>query len=128
MRQLTDHKLNGLNDALNITVIDERGAGNANYVYEITLPDWTRDPDGNNAHNIWTINFQNGPIKEAGFNGVSGEALLAILIDQLRGFQSGEYACRDNDMALAHLEAALFWLQKRTRERLNRGVEGTSAK
>lgn len=35
MRQLTDHKLNGLNDALDILVLDEPGQGNANHKYKI---------------------------------------------------------------------------------------------
>ena len=61
-------------------------------------------------------------------NGISQEALLAILIDRLRGFQSGQYACRENAIALTKLEEATMWLQKRTLDRVRRGVEGTSVK
>lgn len=39
----------------------------------------------------------------------------------------GKYACRENALALTALEEALMWLQKRTRDRLARGVEGTHA-
>lgn len=129
MRTLTDHKLNGLNDAIKISVLDEPGQGGACHVYEIEL-----FVDPGTAVGItavpsrWRINFQNGPVKEAGFNGISQEALLAILIDRLRSFQSGPFSCRDNAVALTHLEEALMWLQKRTRERLARGVEGTNQK
>ncbi len=35
MRTITDHKLNGLNDALEITVLDEPGQGGACHEYEI---------------------------------------------------------------------------------------------
>lgn len=128
MKTITDHKLNGLNDSIEISIMDEPGPGGANHHYMITLPDWTRNPDGSNPHHVWDIQFQNGPIKETGFNGVSNEALLAIVIHRMRSFQSGQYACRENDIALARLEEALMWLQKRTRDRLSRGVEGTSQK
>ena len=74
------------------------------------------------------IHFQEGPINEHGVNGVTQEALLAVVIDRLRSFQFGEYSCRENAVALTKLEEGLMWLQKRTRDRLARGVEGTSAK
>ncbi len=74
------------------------------------------------------ISFQNGPIKEVGVNGVTHEALLAILIDRLRSFQAGPYSNRANAIALTKMEEALMWLQQRTRERIKRGVEGTHAK
>jgi hypothetical protein len=122
MRTVTDHKLNGLNEALEITVLDEPGAGGACHVYAITNPTEL-------GHREFTrIEFQNGPIQEAGVNGISGEALLAIQIDRLRSFQAGPYACRENALALTALEESLMWLQKRTRDRLARGVEGTSQK
>jgi hypothetical protein len=126
MRKLTDHKLNGVNEALEITVLDQPGAGNACHLYAVSfdygLPGF---PDGRRTYHI---DFQNGPLGEVGVNGLTQEALLAILIDRLRGFQSGQFACRENAIALTHLEEALMWLQKRTRERLARGVEGTSQK
>lgn len=133
MRKITDHKLNGLNEALEITVLDAPGQGGACHEYEITLnvgpADIAQHGDEPKCADVRTrISFQNGPIKEAGFNGISGEALLAIQIDRLRSFQGGQFACRENAIALTHLEDALMWLQKRTRDRLSRGVEGTMAK
>ena len=128
MRTLTDHKLNGLNDALTITVLDEPGAGGACHKYSISLNVPPDDPVGIPVDincTSWFIDFQEGPIQEAKYNGVSGEALLAINIDRLRSFQAGPYKCRENACALTHLEEALMWLQKRTRDRLARGVEGT---
>ena len=118
MRTLTDHKLNGLNDALKIVAMDEPGQGGANHEYVIS------------AYGLkdTIISFQNGPVLEAGVNGISGEALLAIQIDRLRSFQAGQYACRENALALTALEESLMWLQKRTRDRLARGVEGTNNK
>lgn len=135
MREITDHKLNGLNDALQIIVMDEPGCGGANHEYVIGL---LRNEAGD--RDLTRISFQNGPILEAGFNGISNEALVAIVIDRMRGFQGqnppGEghlpgyapFKSRENACALTHLEEALMWLQKRTRERMARGVEGTYAK
>ena len=71
------------------------------------------------------MRFQNGPIGEFGVNGISNEALLAIVEDRLKGFQSGDYACRENALALTKLQEAMMWLHSRTRARVARGVEGT---
>jgi hypothetical protein len=46
----------------------------------------------------------------------------------MQGFQAGPFASRDNACALTKLDEALMWLQKRTRERIERGVEGTHQK
>lgn len=125
MRHITDHIVEGdsVNHQLQIEVQDEPGQGGANHEYLVLLP-----PDSTFQHapvNGVTIQFQNGPIKEFGVNGVTGEALTAIQIDRLRGFQSGPFACDDNAEALAHYEAALECLQRRTKARIARGVEGT---
>jgi hypothetical protein len=73
------------------------------------------------------IIFQNGPVSVDGngVNGITHEALLAILIDRLEGFQAGPYANPHNAKALNHLREAQTALQARTRERMARGVEGT---
>lgn len=115
MRTLTDHIANPANAELTIEVLDEPGQGGANHLYSIS--GIATGPVG--------IDFQDGPIKEAGVNGITHEVLLAIIIDRLRGFQSGPYKCRENAVALTKCEEALMWLQKRTRDRLARGVEGT---
>ena len=118
MRELTDHKINPCNNTLKVEVLDEPGAGNACHAYQIV----------NDSEAFAYINFQNGPIKEVGVNGITHEALLAILIDRLRGFQSGDYLCRENALALTKLEEALMWLNKRTLDRIKRNVEGTHIK
>ena len=122
-REITDHKVNELNDRLTIEVMDKPGAGGANHDYMITLPEKIGSP-----RVYYTIRFQNGPIAEAGINGVTQEALLAIVIDRLRSFQQGPYSCRENALALTKIEEGMLWLQKRTLDRMRRGVEGTSKK
>lgn len=72
------------------------------------------------------IRFQRNPIKEAGVNGCHNEDLIAIVIDRLQAFQSGQFNCRENAIAITKLEEALMWLNKRTSDRVARGVEGTS--
>lgn len=120
MRQITSHKVNGLNEILQITAVDGPGPGNASHVYDIT-------PTTGNAKGV-RIEFQNGPLGENPPNGLSNEALLAIVEDRLQGFQSGQYACRENAIALTKIQEAMHWLHHRTRERVARGVEGTMAK
>ena len=71
------------------------------------------------------IHFQEGPIKECGVNGCCNEDLIVMCIRRLEGFQSSEFKCRENAMAITKLEEALLWLRKRTMGRENRGVEGT---
>ena len=131
MRAITDHVVEG--DAapqLTITVLDEPGAGGANHYYSISGTDISKNPS---ADPEWfpletNIFFQNGPIKEAGVNGVTQEALLAIVIDRLRHFQAGPYPSTWNLMALNHCQTALLALQERTKERIVRGVEGRTEK
>lgn len=124
MRKLTDHTVSGDQAVqLNIDVLDEPGAGNACHRYGIN-----HKVDSDTTELLGHISFQNGPIKEAGVNGITQEALLAIIIDRLRGFQSGSFSCRENAIALTHCEEALMWLQRRTVERIKRGVEGTNQK
>lgn len=72
-----------------------------------------------------TIHFQEGPIKEAGVNGVANEDLINMVICRLQHFQDSEFNCKENACAITKLEEALLWLRKRTMARENRGVEGT---
>lgn len=119
MRLLTDHIVNPANDTLAIHVIDEPGAGGAHHLYHVV-----HNPQGADGW-IFPVAFQNGPINEAGVNGVTHEALLAILADRLRSFQAGPYACDDNAEALEHILDAAAALNRRTYARMARGVEGT---
>lgn len=127
MRTLDDHKVNPANDTLTITVADEPGSGGANHRYEVSGFNLEGNPAVRGYENatMLPIIFQNGPINEAGVNGLTHEALLAILCDRMRGFQAGPYASADNAEALTCMEQAQTALQRRTRARMARGVEGT---
>ncbi len=132
MRKIIEHKVNPANDTLSVQVDDAPGSGGASHLYTIAGFDTASNPSdpfveryGSGAKHS-TVLFQNGPIAEVGVNGVTHEALLAIVADRLRSFQAGPFACKANACALTHIEEALHWLQQRTIERMRRGVEGTS--
>jgi hypothetical protein len=122
MRNVIDHIVenDSANHQVKIVVMDEPGAGGANHDYFVNWP----SEEENHPGGAVSIKFQNGPIKEAGVNGLTQEVLLAIVIDRLRSFQTGPFSCRENAIALTHCEDALMWLQRRTRARIARGVEG----
>ena len=132
-REITDHIINPCNDKLRITTADQPGAGGANHLYMVK----GFNPDTNDSLKGFKdtfltpralIMFQNGPIPEKGTNGLTHEALLAIVADRLRPFQAGPYSCRENALALTKIEEAMHWLNQRTLARMRRGVEGTMAK
>lgn len=128
MRTIEDHKVNLANDTLDIAVTDEPGSGGANHRYLITGVDFSTNESRKIGEELGpghVILFQNGPINEVGVNGLTHEALLAIVADRLRSFQKGPFACKANACALTHIEEAQHWLQQRTIERMRRGVEGT---
>lgn len=105
------------------------------------------DGDGNPAGGFAVgtgieITWQNGPLGSGEDrlepNGAFVEDLIALCIERIRFYQTGgvetppggiehrgRFACRENALALTHLEEALLWLDKRTRDRQARGVEGT---
>lgn len=118
MRTLTDHQSNECNRAITIEADDPDPSNGASHEYTLIV----HEEDGASAHYVI---FQKGPINEVGVNGVTNEALLAIVADRLRGFQIGPYACGENYEALKHVHAALISLNTRTQRRIERGVEGT---
>jgi len=127
VRVITDHAIDPAAEKLTITALDAPSNGGASHLYQIsglntTSNDW--QPAGYPVNHIQIL-FQKGPIPEVGVNGITHEVLLAIVIDRLRGFQSGPFACRENQQALGFAEAALGWLKLRTEFRIQRGVEGT---
>jgi hypothetical protein len=118
MREVLDHRVEGKGggaDDTRIVVLDEPGQGGACHKYAVV--------DGSGSA-LLSVEFQNGPIQEVGINGAQQEHLLAIVIDRLRSFQAGPFSSRYNAIALTKTEEALMWLQRRTVDRIRRGVEG----
>ena len=108
-----------------VLATDKPGHGGACHEYTVQTVAQT---DEDIEYSVGTVSFQNGPIKEHGVNGCHQEDLIAIVLDRLQSFQQGEYACRENALAITKLEEALHWLNHRTNQRIARGVEGTNAK
>lgn len=125
MREIMTHKTNILNDCIRVDAIDEPGIGGGHHHYKIS---GVQGPLDHHPIQGFEIRFQNGALKEVGANGVSNESLLAVVIDRLQCFQKGEFACRENALALTKLEEAMHWLHHRTLARVTRGVEGTHQK
>ncbi len=107
---------------------DQIGPGGAFHHYRLTWQqthDFRKPDDADfNPTGVLDVHFQNGPIQEAGVNGVTQEALIGVAIHRLRCFEAGEFACAENAAALGHLEQALVYLNARTADRRRRGVEG----
>lgn len=72
------------------------------------------------------IDFQEGPIKEVGINGITEEDLLLMVIARLESFQCSEFKCIENEEAIVALREALISMNCRRIKRMNRGVEGTN--
>ena len=107
-----------------VRACDEPGAGGAYHEYRIV---------GAVAGEVCDlsplfaeIKFQKGPVAESGKNGIFIEDLLQICRHRLQCFQAGDFACRENALALTKIEEALHWLDHRTKDRQRRNVEGTS--
>lgn len=69
------------------------------------------------------IDFQNGPIKENGINGVQFTGLIEIALEVLKKL-NGAFPCRENSITITKLEEALMWQEARTKDREKRLVEG----
>jgi len=113
----------GMHRFTEINVMDEPGEGGACHEYYISRSSGREaEPAGEFGH----VKFQKGPVKENDVNGCFQEDLIAICIDRLRSFQAGDFKCRENALAITKLEEAMHWLNHRTQDRQNRGVEGTN--
>lgn len=112
-----------------IQAIDSPSNGGASHRYDIAaMGQATAGEDGAQVRQpvaSTMLEFQRGPIAESGFNGITNESLITVLIDRLDWFQSGSCPCPENAMARECLVQALGWLTERTKARRARGVEGT---
>jgi len=72
-----------------------------------------------------TFKIQMGAIKEVGENGCQVDNLISIARDIVSGLNT-RFPCRENALVITKLEEALHWLEHRTKNRIDRGVEGFS--
>jgi hypothetical protein len=107
-----------------VLVTDEVGPGGAHHQYAIA----PCDADGNpkrDAQLYGSIKFQKGGRVANGVNGCTEMDLLGIVAHRLAAFQNGPFPSEDNEHALQALDSVMFWLNRRTENRISRGVEGT---
>ena len=75
------------------------------------------------------IDWQSGPLgrvpDRVNPSGAFVETVIAAALQRLQHYQKSHLECRENALAITKLEEALLWLGKRTRDREDRGVEGT---
>jgi len=136
MRRITSHFLNSFNrDHVEVSALDGAGPGGASHHYRIDVFRGSKNSDGpdgqhatESAASPVEITFQKGPVQEVGVNGVTDEALLAVILDRIQGFQRGPFGCRENAIVVTKLQEAMHWLRHRAEDREVRGVEGTSQK
>jgi hypothetical protein len=113
--------LKSINPNISIAVLDEPGPGGASHLYSLSVESV---PSPGPSVLSTVIRFQKGPLADP--NGFTHEALLSIVEDRLKSFQAGSFACRENAVALTKVQEAIMWLNKRTADRVDRGVEGKS--
>lgn len=117
MKLSTIQKRENLNT---VFVTDEKGNGGAHHHYLIDLQDGNKQIP---------IDFQDGARKlTTSTHGLLDTDLLEIVRHRLQCFQQGEFATRENAIALTHIEEALLWMNKRVEDRIERNVLGTNQK
>ncbi len=75
---------------------------------------------------ISKLYFQDGPVAKVGINGVQAPEVLECIADYLREVSKPPHNSRETSIAITKIEEAVLWLDKRTADRKERGVEGTS--
>jgi hypothetical protein len=94
------------------------------------------DTEGNPAGgsvigNGINIRWQDGPLgrgeERETPNGAFVEGVIEAALQRIQYYQSSQFKCRENSIAITKLEEALHWLDSRTKDREARGVEGTHA-
>lgn len=92
------------------------------------------DENGNPAGGYVTglglsITWQDGPLNVDGErrepNGAFVETVIAAAVQRIEHYNETKFRCRENSLAITHLQEALHWLHHRTADREARGVEGT---
>lgn len=101
--------------------LGEPGPGGAHHDYTIV--------SAGEQYILQNIGFQKGPRKaQDSRHGVLDSDLLEIVRDRLQAFCEGPMPATETLKALVNVEKALFWLNKRVEDRIERNVLGTMEK
>ncbi len=81
-------------------------------------------------HDVDSIAFNmlTKPASEGGdLNKCQWSDLVTMGLEQLK-YLNNKFPCKENAVAITHIETALLWNDKRTRDRIKRNVEGKNLK
>jgi len=81
-------------------------------------------------HDVDSISFNmlTKPASEGGdINRCQWSDLVAVGLEQLK-YLNNKFPCKENAVAITHIETALLWNNKRTADRIKRNVEGKNEK
>ncbi len=118
------HKLDESDNNIEIEALGDPGPGGGYREYSVTTPLPGDNSIAVRKKVLGKLDFQSGPIPEVGIDGLTNEVLLAIVSHRLECFQAGPFADHYNSAAFAHVRESLAALKARTRNRIERGVEG----
>lgn len=120
-REVTHHKRLNPTQFVDVFALGDpnRGGGHTSYCLVAG--------GGADAYEV-RIAFQDGHPDEVGHNGILDDALIAVVIDRLQGFQAGPFASRETALVITKLQEALQWSAQRVADRRERGVMNTDSK
>lgn len=72
---------------------------------------------------IVSFQIQSDPIGEVGVNGVQALDMLKYTKCLFESLNEA-FPCRENSLTITKIEEAIHWQEARTKNRINRGVEG----
>jgi hypothetical protein len=126
MKELkTIQKRNKLNTVVVLDEPNQLNGGNHIYGIIISRPELPHEKDQQPYWMQHNIHFQDGGKHEKySTQGILDVDLLEIVRHRLQGFQTGLFACPENENALKHIEEALLWLNKRVEDRAESGILG----
>jgi len=92
--------------------------------------DESGNPAGGSVRGVGlSIDWQDGPLGRGEDriepNGAFVETVLAAVIQRVEHYNETKFRCRENSLAITHMQEALHWFQHRTADREAREVEGT---
>jgi len=120
-REIVSHRTNRVNERLRVEALDEPGPGGACCLYAVSWEgDGEAEGDARETGAV-VLTFHAGADDRP--NGVTNEALLAVVMDRLEGFESGRQASHEGTVAKGLVRRALEIL--RTAEQRRRAAAGT---
>lgn len=126
--------MNTINECGIENKVDEKGNPTGGYVRGRAISiDWQDGPLGRDCCNRHDKQGTHAPgcdgvSKRQSPTGAFVETVLSAALQRLEFYQTasnGKFKCRENAIAITKIEEALLWLDKRTRDREARQVEGT---